>query len=105
MSKYNEDQFRSIISSNEMDDDDDYLMSLVECDNCGQDTHMDDAIVVRPSAEFKKQHEDSAFKPVTNYYCGPVCQELHQSGSRKGMIGNPFVQTGLDPSKMFKDKQ
>jgi hypothetical protein len=106
MSNFNKDQFNEIIGNEDFDNDE-YLMSFVECDNCGQDTHMDDAIVVHPSAEFKKQHEDSPFKPVTNYYCGPVCRDIHQSGSRKGMIGNPLGQIGVDPSEvknLFKDK-
>ena len=82
-------------------DEDDYLMSFVECDNCGQDTHMDDAIIVQP------EQPKSVSGHVTNYYCGPVCRDLHQSGPRKGMIGNPFGQMGVDPSdinRIFKDK-
>lgn len=77
-------------------DEDEYLMSFVECDNCGQDTHMDDALTVKP------EQPKSVSGHVTNYYCGPTCRDLHQSGDRKGMIGNPFVQTGWDPKESFK---
>lgn len=78
-----------------MNDDeyDEWLMSFVECDNCGEDTNMNKAVVVHPTN--KEREEKSS---VTNYYCGPVCRDLHQSSSRKGMIGNPFVQMGLDSS-------
>lgn len=97
MSKFNENQFEDIIASNDMDDED-YLSSFVECDNCGNDVHMDDAIAVNPTAKERKKGN------VSNFYCGPTCRDLHQSSPRKGMIGNPFVQLGWDVEKDFKKK-
>lgn len=90
-------RYHKVVESDPNDpfDEDEYLMSFVECDNCGEDTHMDDAMIVSPTQ--KDRQESSA---VTNYYCGPVCRDLHQTGPRKGMIGNPFGQTGIDPSQI-----
>lgn len=80
-----------------MNEDDDYIQSFVECDNCGRDTHMDDAVVAKPTTKERKSGN------VTNYYCGEECARHHQSGPRKGMIGNPFEQLGWDVKKWGKD--
>lgn len=65
-------------------EDEDYLMSFVECDNCGNDVHMDDAIVIKP----ERYSDNTKVNPnhVTNYYCGDNCKEQHQSGPRQGRI-------------------
>ena len=87
--KLNDEQFFNTLrgsypSPEDMNEDDEYLESMVECDNCGKDTHMDDVIIATPT---KKERGAGS---VTNYYCGEECARNHQSGPRKGRIGNPF---------------
>lgn len=87
MSKLNDEQFNSIIRASSFGDpedykeSDEYLDSFVECDNCGDDVHMEDAKVVKPTEQGRKLGQ------ATNFYCGPECQREHQSGPRKGRIG------------------
>jgi hypothetical protein len=89
MGKLNDDQFFNVLkgsysSPEDMNEDEDYIESMVECDNCGDDTHMNDAVVATPTSK------ERAAGAVTNYYCGEECARSHQSGARKGRIGNPF---------------
>ncbi len=86
MSKFNEHQFQGIVNANNFNEDD-YLLSFAECDNCGEDVHVDDATVASPTDKERK----SGFH-VTNIYCGEDCARAHQSGPRKGRIGNPLGQ-------------
>lgn len=91
MSKVNKNQFHEVLRGGGFDnpesfeEDDDYLDSFVECDHCGNDVHMDDARVVKPTqANRKKGH-------VTNFYCGPACENSHQNSARKGRIGGGLI--------------
>ena len=85
----NSDQFLNVLrgsypNAQRSHEDEDYLMSIVECDNCGNDVHMDDVKVVKP----ERYSDNTKVNPnhVTNYYCGDNCKEQHQSGERKGRI-------------------
>jgi hypothetical protein len=69
-------------------EDSDYLMSFVECDYCNNDVHMDDAIRVKPERYSDGTQTSDLGDHVTNYYCGEDCKDRHQSGPRKGKIGN-----------------
>lgn len=87
MSKVNKNQFHEVLrgggfsNPESYEESDDYLDSIVECDNCGDDVHMEDVRVVKPTEANRKQGH------VTNYYCGPACQKEHQGSARKGRIG------------------
>ena len=95
MGNFNKDQFFDVLKGGyenpeHMEEDPDYLMSFVECDNCGKDTHMDNAIIVKPTPSERKQGN------VTNYYCGEDCTRVHQAGPRKGKIGNGLHMDGQE---------
>lgn len=62
------------------------LESTVECDNCGTDVHMDDALYV--SANEMRGTNPDAF---SNFYCGEDCMQEHQGGPWRGRIGNKGI--------------